>query len=174
MPLEQSLIIHLAGQAIIAAEADGDLDPYLITAICAVESSFDQNATRYEPNYQYTIPAATLPDGARPGNCTRTTENNSQCCSYGLMQIMGATARELGFKGWLSQLFCADEGLLWGVKYLHKQWRRYYGTNGLHGVIAAYNAGSPRTHKSGAFENQIYVDKVVRKYESLLNEDKGD
>ena len=90
------------------------------------------------------------------------------------MQVMGATARELGFKGWLGQLLCPDEGLLCGVKYLHKQFKRF-GSRGLPAVIAAYNAGSPRTEKSGAFKNQAYVDKVMTQYQRLLDAgaDKG-
>ena len=174
MKLEQKLIIHLAGQALIANDADGDLDPYLITALCEIESSFEPDATRYEPNYPYTIPAAALDPGVRPYSCTRETENFLQCCSFGLLQIMGATARELGMKGWLSQLFCADEGLFWGVKYLHKQWRRHYKSHGLRGVISTYNAGSIRRHKSVAFKNQAYVDKVMTRYESLLDAVKKD
>ncbi len=34
-------------------------------------------------------------------------------------------------------------------------------------MIAAYNAGSPRTLADGTFENQGYVDAVTAKWEAI-------
>lgn len=41
-------------------------------------------------------------------------------CSFGLMQIMGNTARELGFAGHLHQLLQPTKSIMWGCKYLAK------------------------------------------------------
>jgi soluble lytic murein transglycosylase-like protein len=56
------------------------------------------------------------------------------------MQIMGAVARELGFKApYLSALFDPTENLQWGCMKLGQLTSRYTG-----GAISAYNAGSPQ------------------------------
>jgi hypothetical protein len=88
----------------------------------------------------------------------------AQQASWGLMQVMGAVARECGFHGnYLSQLLDPEEGTEFGCRHLAILKGRYIQVYGWDGVIAAYNAGSPRIVHAGGFENQQYVDRV-RKY----------
>jgi len=46
------------------------------------------------------------------------TELLGQQTSWGLMQIMGATARERGFRGWLTELCDPATNLEWGCRHL--------------------------------------------------------
>jgi soluble lytic murein transglycosylase-like protein len=79
------------------------------------------------------------------------------------MQVMGATARELGFKGrFFTELCDPMEGLNYGCRYLVRLQREHFDRLGWPGVAAAYNAGTPRRLASGNFANQVYVDKVAR------------
>ena len=85
----------------------------------------------------------------------------AQQASWGLMQVMGAVARELGCKlPYLTALCRPEVGLDYGCRYLRVLQDRYMDSAGWNGIIAAYNAGSPRRGVDGAFVNQGYVDKV--------------
>ena len=86
------------------------LAPELICAVIEQESSWNQWAIRPEPAFEerYVLP---LHEGI--------LETWSRSMSWGLMQLMGEVARELGFEGkYLSQLCDPDIGLLWSCKKL--------------------------------------------------------
>jgi soluble lytic murein transglycosylase-like protein len=117
------------------AKANG-LEPSLVWAVVLTESTGDPWAVRYEKGYRYLY----SPAHVRPEICSIATETVMQQCSWGLMQIMGATARELGFRGWLSELCRPENGIAYGCKYLAKQIKRF----GYEKGIASYNSGSPR------------------------------
>lgn len=89
-------------------------------------------------------------------------ERSGQKMSWGLMQVMGAVAREYGFKGtFLSELCDPHVGLKYGMIHVQTLFKRYNGH--WPDVIAAYNMGSPRRVDGGAYENQeSYVDVVLR------------
>ena len=76
----------------------------------------------------------------------------------GLMQILPATARWMGFSGADAELFDPAVNVHFGTKYLKFQLDRFNGS--LDRAIAGYNAGTPRTRIDGKFTNQKYVDKV--------------
>lgn len=135
-----------------------DLPVSLVSAIVRVESGGDPWAIRYEPQFYDHYIAPKPVKGKAP--CSAQTEGRMQATSWGLMQIMGATARETGFNGvFLSQLCDPETGLDWGCRYLIRLFKRF-GGQGDEAVIAAYNAGSPRKTGTGAFVNQAYVDKI--------------
>lgn len=127
--------------------------PDLIEAIIQIESGGDRCAMRYEPNYQWLY----QPYDVKPKTSTRETEETGQKFSYGPMQVMGGTARELGYRGWLSDL-CGPKGVQYGVKYLNQLYSKYGDWTD---VVAAYNAGKPRKAADGSYVNQGYVDKVM-------------
>lgn len=153
-----------------------DLREGLVKAIIEVESAGEIYAWRVEPPYRYLVnlgtgrpfrkltPAEIASERAptdfvydrRLGS--RDTEWWGQQASWGPMQVMGAVAREYGFRGRFPEL-CGDKGVHFGCAYLAALFQRF-GWAGLPGVIAAYNAGSPRYTDSGAFVNQGYVSKV--------------
>lgn len=95
------------------------------------------------------------------GGQSRDTEWWGQQASWGLMQVMGAVARENGFKEAFPALCNPEAGLHFGCAHLADLVRHYKGRYGWAGVVAAYNAGSPRRDSSGHWVNQHYVDTVA-------------
>ena len=156
---------HPFKKEIEAAAKKRNLDPALVAAIAAVESSFKPDALRYEskfqkkyidphPFYQFLDPE------------TRTLLSSS----LGLMQVMGVVAHEDGLPiDRLKDLLRVDNGLEYGCKQLWQLFQRY---SLVPNVISAYNAGSARKGKGGKYTNQGYVDKVLRKLEEYKNPQK--
>ena len=142
--------------AIIRAEAiDAGLPWELVQAICQVESSLNPWAMRYEPNYRWFVGRS---------DAMSATEKAGQQISWGLMQVMGAVAREHGFTGWFPQLCEPVVGLRYGLRHLLRFHDRY---QSWHDAIASYNAGSPIKLESGRYKNQHYVDEVMRAWNAL-------
>lgn len=104
---------------LIAELNDGWHDPRDVLAFVAVESGFNPNAYRFEP---------------RLGEA-----------SYGLMQTLESTARDLGFTGPAEQLFDPATSLTFGMRYLRWSWdllRQRLGRDPDPSEwVAAYNAG---------------------------------
>lgn len=82
----------------------------------------------------------------------------SKVGAQGLMQLMPATAKELGVKNSLN----AEDNIQGGVKHLAKLLKKYRGNIKL--VAAAYNAGEGAVKKYGGVppygETLVYVDRV--------------
>jgi len=57
----------------------------------------------------------------------------------GLMQLMPATARGIGYRGQMSNLYNPDTNLYWGMKYLGAAYKKAGGN--LCGTIMRYNGG---------------------------------
>lgn len=139
-----------------------NVDPHLVFAIVEVESGWDHLAIRYEPAFNYLFFPRTHAEKQR---ITQETEEVLQKCSWGPMQIMGAVARELGFKDSLLLLSDPKVSILYGVKKLDQLLHKYEEVK----AVSAYNQGSPRM-TGGLFNNQRYVDKVysaIEKYRAL-------
>jgi hypothetical protein len=147
----------------LAKEHSQTIDPMLITAICMVESGGNPWAVRHEPGYQWCVPGA-----KRPLTCPEATEGFLQRTSWGLGQIMGATARDLGFDGWLTELLDPALNMIWVCSFIERLAARLYGHR--EDVISAYNAGSPRKTPGGQYVNQAYVDKVLDRLRILEQE----
>ena len=134
------------------------LKPELIAAFIEVESGGSSYRGRYEPKYSY------LSDvNAHAKRCmiTPETETIFQKTSWGLMQVMGAVARERGFIDDLPKLTDPYFGIFYGCAHL--AWLiKSYGYSG-DNLISAYNAGSPRKGPL-KYSNQDYVDKVNKWY----------
>ena len=130
------------------------VDPSLLKAIIAVESNWDPRVSRFEPNWKYLYYAR---ENAERLGITVETEKVLQSMSIGLMQIMGGVARELGFKGNLSELFKPEINLDYGIKKLKALIKKYPEEMD---VISSYNQGSPRLTPGKLYKNQLYVDKV--------------
>ena len=73
------------------------LDPALVCAIIEQESSWDTHAIRYEPAFRSRYVA---PLGLPP------TEEIARSISWGLMQVMGQSAREHSFAGRFLSALC--------------------------------------------------------------------
>lgn len=114
----------------------------LIYATIFVESSINPSAKTWEPT-------------AKPPDY-----------SYGLGQVLPATADWNGYKGPGDGLLNPDTNLEVVATYLGKQLARY--NNDIPSAISAYNAGTAFRSTSGIFNNQEYVTKVY-KYFDLFN-----
>lgn len=145
----------------------------LVAAIAQVESAGNPHALRVETGYRWlwnvrsdeplTLEKPTMipRDFPAPRFVTRATEFWQQKTSWGVMQVMGAVARELGAKEpYLAALTDPERGIEIGCKFLVSLHRRFGEDHGWAGVVAAYNAGRPAYDDAGAFINQGYVDKV--------------
>ncbi len=113
------------------------LEPAMVCAVCEQESSWNPWAVRFEPAFEarYIKPAIpTMP----------TTAQLCEAISFGLMQIMGETAREFGFQGtFFTELTDPDTGVDFGCRKLLRCFS-------IHGAdengLLAYNGGSNRLY----------------------------
>ena len=162
-----------------SAAAGAALPPLLLIAIIEQESDGNVWAWNPEPRYRYlwdvqfNRPFRTLTEAERASETPsrdfpclggdRDQEWWGQCASWGLMQVMGAVAREHGFRGaYLTELCEPETNLEYGCRHLAALRDRFHAAHGWPGVVAAYNAGSPRrVGVDGPYENQSYVDEVM-------------
>lgn len=137
--------------------AQNGISPVLLLSVIYQESGGRPWVTRYEPNYKYLH----LPNiYAKNLNYSLESEICLQKTSFGLCQIMGSVAREIGgHEGYLPELFMPTINLTISSKYLMRLQNRFGSTAN---TIASYNAGSPRKASDGmSYENQSYVDAVI-------------
>lgn len=89
----------IISQAIKAAATAHGLDVQLVAAIVMKESSGDTWRARYEPKFfeQYIHGRLLLDFVPDPEIVSIETERTFRATSWGLMQVMGETAREHGF-----------------------------------------------------------------------------
>lgn len=124
---------------------DFQIDPRLIAAVIQRESSGNQYACRYEPKfftkYLQNKTRATL-KGHVAANFQ--TEVMGRAFSYGLMQTMGNTAREAGFKEeYLTALCDPEMGITIGCKIL----KRFLNNNAKQDdALLAWNGGSDKEY----------------------------
>lgn len=130
----------------------------LVKAVVEVESDGNPWASRYESKFYRLYVENARIKAVSP--CSIDTEMRLRATSFGLMQVMGQTARELGFEGpFLTALCDPETGMEYGCRYLAKQVGRYR-DRGLDWAVAAYNAGTARKNLDGRFANQSHVDKI--------------
>jgi len=134
----------LVAMARRAAETEG-LDGAVVCAVVEQESGWNPWAMRYEPLFfaKYVAPLYT-------NNKVGATEAYARGFSWGLMQVMGQTARETGVNSLhLSTLCDPALGLAAGCKILRKKLDAAAGD--MHRALMAWNGGG----------NPDYADEVV-------------
>lgn len=158
-----------------SAHAHG-LDHRLVTAVVLVESGGNQFAWNPEPVYRYFWDVkhgrpfrAVTPDelrSERPPADFPTLAGDpdqewwAQQASWGLMQVMGAVARELGFQGpYLTQLCSAQTNLGYGCRKLNADLK--WSGGDLEKALMAYNGGRGSAVKRTALV-QRYAAKVLK------------
>lgn len=142
---------------VIKAEArKAGINWALIAATCEKESAGCQWAMRYEKAWKYFYK---IDEHAVLCGVTAETEEQMQKFSYGLGQIMGSVARELGFSLPLGKLCDPVVNIHYCVLKYKKLLEKY---PLLPDAIASYNAGSPRKAPNGSYVNQSYVSDVLR------------
>lgn len=147
-------IISIVGDA---AQKHG-LDFWTLVAQVERESSGNPLAMRWEPGYRWFYPPGTIPSDEQ--------EKLFQMTSWGLLQIMGATARELGYREpatlWPSSPLKLDPvtALDLGCVYLKKMLTRWGGAT--RDGLSAYNAGHPTANNYGN-----YVEPILERADAL-------
>ena len=140
MPIDPKLLV----MAQRAAEAEG-LDAALVCAVVEQESGWNPWAMRYEPAFfaKYVAPLYT-------NNKVGATEAYARGISWGLMQVMGQTAREKGASSlYLSTLCDPAVGLAVGCRILRQKLEAAGGDAAR--ALLAWNGGA----------NRDYADEVL-------------
>lgn len=99
------------------AAAVNSLPFALVCAVCEQESSWNPWEIRYEPAFfiKYVLPLQ------EKGVIHTDSEARARAFSWGLMQVMGEVARELGYSDHMAKLCDPATGLAIGTKHLaHK------------------------------------------------------
>lgn len=152
--------------AIVSEETSKrNIDPLAVSAIITVESGWRTNTARYEKNFSYLFDVKRY---AKLHRVTEATEISFQKTSWGLMHVMGGSARSVCYyTGWLPLLCDPGVGIRVGCDFFVKVCDQY---TRLEDQFAAYNGGSVRLLADGRYRNQEYVDKAMKAYDAL----KGD
>lgn len=145
----------------------------LVAAVIQEESRFEPFATRHEPRYMRSRRvrlAAIAWSRTHRSTPTAATELDDRARSYGLMQVMGETAREQGFAApYLAELYLPRNAIEHGARLLAHLLARY--NSDTLAAISAYNQGSARKRR-GVFANARYVYRVSvawRAYSAILS-----
>ena len=150
----------------VAVAAKHGLPPSLVLAVIQVESNFNPWAWNPEPAYRYLwdvkrnapFRALTPEESAseRPPAdfpCLAGDKDQEwwgQQASWGLMQTMGAVAREMGLRApFLTALCDPSTGLDIGCAFLSRLVKRHAQPWGFAGVVRAWNTGSPQESPAG-------------------------
>lgn len=133
----------------------GNFDPFWLLALIQQESSGNPWVVRYEMKYQYILSTEYY------SKLNRITENTELVCqkmSWGLGQIMGAVARDLGHQNLITELLNPDLNIRYMAMLIQNLLKKSTQPND---VFAMYNGGIgalSRVH--GLYPNQSYVNAV--------------
>lgn len=152
--MQEPWLQRLPWDILSMAAAKHGVDPMLAAAIVQTESSGNRFAIKYEKDWHYLV---TPEKYAKELGVNIETETQLQMFSFGLTQIMGSIARELGYDGPMGGLFDTQTNLDLGCKKMSQCLKRY---PKIEEAIASYNAGSAR-YIDGKIVNQGYVDRVL-------------
>jgi soluble lytic murein transglycosylase-like protein len=116
------------------------INPELVAGVIYTESRGNPTAFRYEPRYFDRYIKAKKLQGYVPYSINEDSERNARATSWGLMQIMGETARERGFmRESLVDLADPEINLDFGCAYLRDLIDAHGGDTIL--ALYHYNAG---------------------------------
>lgn len=134
-----------------------DIPSDWISAIIEQESNWNTYAVRYEPTYPYIFHASEF---AHRLVLSIETETQCQKMSWGLGQLMGALARELGHQGPMGQLFDPETN----IGFLARRLSQLKKISPLmEDIFAGYNGGPGAMKKvNDRYPNQGYVDSVKK------------
>jgi hypothetical protein len=133
-----------------------NIDFRLMSAIIEIESHWDTYAVKYEPNFDLLNKPEIF---AHMLGITAITEHMLQHFSFGLGQLMGASARDLGMRDSLLSLCVPEIGSYWAALHMKKICDKY---SFLPDRISAYNEGTPKKKEDGSYLDQDYVDDVLK------------
>lgn len=135
--VESAEAMNLAGASQVQTMAfqaamNAGLPVELVCAVCEQESGWNVWAVRYEPGFYARYISSMKGLGA--------TEMTMRATSFGLMQVMGQTAREFGFDAaYLTELCDPATGLRYGCKKLSREMDKANGS--MAAALLGYNGG---------------------------------
>lgn len=127
------------------------LESELVCAICEQESSWNPLAVRFEPGFK-AMYVDRIPGLTAEERVDRST-------SWGLLQLMGQVARELGFMGQLDGLLVPEVGLAWGCRHL--EGRIKHADGNMEKALLLWNGGG----------NKGYPAQVLARMDNYKSED---
>lgn len=140
--------------------AEEGVEPWVLKAIAHAESGQDWMAYRHSQGekafYRKRIKGRADWTGHRYYN-----QPEIIAASWGLMQVLYTTAIMYGFprEGCPWDLLQPETNVRIAARYLKALMDRW---PHISSAVSAYNAGTPRLTDGGKFQNQGYVDKVMR------------
>lgn len=142
-PLSENL-----SELITRVSAKHGVDPLLMRALVRHESGNNPCAARYEPRffarYMQLQTRKTLV-GHVPTKASLATELNFRSCSWGLSQVMGETARSMGFDAeFLNEITEPETNLNYGARYLKMMLDRTGGD--VEAALLKYNGGANKEY----------------------------
>lgn len=153
-----------------------EVSPELVAAIIYQESyravrklSIAIFAIRYEDGFYARYIANKTLVGENPNftQVSRVTEMRARAISWGLMQIMGQTAREMGYgEPYLSALVNPEVNIHYGTKYLASRLRRFGAIDG----VRAYN-GSIKNPDTEKYRIEVEGHISSGAYKEILGDD---
>ena len=151
--MTKELLVKMAKDV---AEKHG-LPPSLFCGLVQTESHWDPWAARYEPAfYKRYIEKMDKVQVKLFGYVSLATEREFRATSFGLCQVMGQVARELGCEViFLNKLCDPAIGLEYGAKRLAQAFKR---RDGVREALLDYNGGS----------DLEYPDRVLRNTQAFL------
>jgi soluble lytic murein transglycosylase-like protein len=139
------------------------LEPGLVCAVVEQESGWNPWLNRYEPNFETHPSYGVVVRNEAEAFVKKTvfpvsleTEIKNRCMSWGLMQILGQVAREIGFQGALPMLAEPTNGLEYGCIKLARELERERGD--VSRALLRYNGGG----------NPKYADEVLARVAKYL------
>lgn len=149
-------------ELISSVAANHGVDDNYLYSLVMVESAGKPWVSRIEYHYPYLVTPKLY---SQKLGITESTEVMNQRTSYGLVQIMGGVARELGWQSHLPKIFTPHINLNLGLTLIKKLMKKY--DDDMDKVSAAYNWGHASMDRTtGKFKNQSYVDKINKIYRS--------
>lgn len=148
------------------------IDPGLIWSIIYCESRGIPGAYRFElgffERYIEGRPIADVPGYWPPQTLvSRETEAMARSTSWGVMQVMGQVARELGYRGeYLHELCDVRESVKFGSEKLAKCLKQ---TGTIREAIARYN-GDPRSEAAQRYAMKVLAVLKTKQYEAIWSE----
>ena len=139
------------------AALEHSLDPQLVKAVIEQESGWNPYASRYEHGFynRYVDKLTTWEEarqfvGKAPFMISLNTELRERAFSWGLMQVMGQTAREHGYLEELTKMSEPETALDVGCEVLKSKLQRANGD--LRQGLLYWNGGGNKSYPDEVFE----------------------
>jgi soluble lytic murein transglycosylase-like protein len=135
------------------AAKEHNLEWTLVAAVVEQESNYNPVAVRYEPGFYSAYVASKPLNGMAPvDGIALAYERSCRAISFGLMQLMGNTARELGLETpTVFSLLDPMTNLLYGCKLLRRLLNKT--NNDVRAALLKYNGGG----------NRLYPEQVLKR-----------